>query len=223
VSERPQSIEGHNYESAREALVHALRPEVTDARVLSAIGRVPRERFVARELRAMAYDDRPLPIGHGQTTSQPRMIAIMLQELRLKGDESVLEVGTGSGYETALLAELASRVVSVELVPSLAESARRALRDTGYGRVEVQVAGETLGWPAGGPYDAIVVGAATPRVPQALVDQLAVGGRLVLPVGGSGSQDLIVVESTPAGLRVQRKGACRFVPLFGPEANRAPR
>lgn len=207
-----------SYESQRAALVVSLRQSINDQRVLDAIARVPRERFVAPELQPYAYEDRPLPIGHGQTTSQPRMIGLMLQELRLDGDERVLEIGTGSGYQTALLAELAAEVVSVELIPSLVETATLVLRELGYSRVETHIAGEALGWPESGPYDGIVVGAAAPRVPVSLTDQLAPGGLLVLPVGSREEQDLIVVESTPAGLTVTRKGGCRFVPLVGREA-----
>jgi len=207
-----------SYEEARAALVHSLRPDITDERLLAALARVPRERFVIPELRGHAYDDRPLPIGHGQTTSQPRMIALMLQELRLVGPEKVLEIGTGSGYETALVAGLASDVVSVELIADLAEAASRVLDELGYRNVAVQVAGDQLGWPEAAPYDAIVVAAASPRIPQSLVDQLAPDGRLVIPVGSRESQDLLVVQRKPEGLTVSRKGGCRFVPLVGQEA-----
>ena len=206
------------FQAAREALVRSLRDDITDERVLAALARVPRECFVPPDLRALAYDDRPLPIGHGQTISQPRMVGLMLQELRLQGQEKVLEVGTGSGYQAALLAELAAAVVSVELIPRLAEGARLALEAAGYANVSVHVAGEDLGWPEGAPYDAIVVAAAAPRVPQSLVDQLAPGGRLAIPVGDKEGQDLLVVERRPEGVTVTRKGACRFVPLIGRDA-----
>jgi protein-L-isoaspartate(D-aspartate) O-methyltransferase len=210
--------ESRSPEAARAALVRSLRSDISDERVLSAIGRVPRERFIESEQAHLAYIDRPLPIGHGQTISQPRMVALMLQELALQGNEKVLEVGTGSGYQAALLAELTREIVSVELVPGLAEKATRVLRDLGYAGVTVQLAGEALGWPAGAPYDAIIVAAAAPRVPQGLIDQLAPRGRLVIPVGSRETQDLLLVEATAAGLRVTRKGACRFVPLIGREA-----
>ena len=200
---------------ARAALVRSLRSDIKDERVLEAFGRVPRERFVREDLAAHAYEDHPLPIGHGQTISQPRMVALMLQELALKGDERVLEVGTGSGYQAALLAELAAQVISVELVPELAESARRVLAELAYNNVEVYVAGEELGWPSGAPYDAIVVAAASPRIPQSLADQLAPGGRLAIPVGTREGQDLMLAELRPEGPTVMRKGACRFVPLLG--------
>ena len=204
--------------AARALMVQSLRVDIGDERVLDVIGRVPRERFIDPELRSMAYDDRPLPIGHGQTISQPRMVALMLQELHLRGEEKVLEVGMGSGYQAALLAELAREVVSVEIVPGLAEKATRVLAELDYANVAVHLAGEELGWAADGPYDAIIVAAAAPRIPLSLVDQLAPAGRLVVPVGSRDGQDLLVVAARPEGLRVVRKGGCRFVPLIGREA-----
>ncbi len=207
-----------SYEEARQMLVRELRRDLEDERVLHAFGLVPRERFVLEEARHLSYANRPLPIGHGQTISQPLMVGLMLQEMRLEGDEKVLDVGTGSGYQAALLSLLAREVVGVELIPELTERARIVLRDLGYDNVSVHVAGDELGWPDGAPYDAIVVAAASPRVPQSLVAQLAPGGRLVIPVGTHEGQDLLVVEKGPEGLTVNRKGACRFVPLIGPEA-----
>jgi len=204
-----------SFSKARASLVRSLRSDIKDERVLNAFSRVPRQRFVRQDLAAHAYEDHPLPIGHGQTISQPRMVALMLQELALKGHERVLEVGTGSGYQAALLAELAAQIVSVELVPELAKRARRVLAELAYSNVEVYVAGEELGWPAGAPYDAIVVAAASPRIPQFLAGQLAPGGRLVIPVGTRDGQDLMLAELRPEGLTVMRKGACRFVPLLG--------
>lgn len=213
-----QEADQDPYEAARVRLVASLRRDISDERVLDAIASVPRERFVDEEWRQSAYEDRPIPIGHGQTTSQPRMIAIMLQELRLTPDDKALEIGTGSGYQTALLAKLAKEVVSVELIPSLAMAAGRTLSELGFSNVAVHVAGEDLGWPAAAPYDAIVVAAAAPRVPQSLADQLALNGRLAIPVGTRDSQDLLVVTRAPEGLTVTRKGSCRFVPLLGREA-----
>jgi protein-L-isoaspartate(D-aspartate) O-methyltransferase len=207
-----------SFEQARDAMVESLRRSIADERVLGVFAKVPREAFVLPERQAEAYDDRALPIGHGQTISQPMMVAIMLQELALTGTEKVLDIGTGSGYQAALLSELADTVVGVELVPELTERARRTLRGLGYDNVAVHQAGSELGRPEDGPYDAIVVAAAAPRVPQSLVAQLAPGGRIVIPVGERTGQELIVVEKRPEGLTVTRKGRCGFVPLMGREA-----
>ena len=217
MSEDERQVAG-SMEEARALMVESLRRSITDERVLTAMGKVPRELFVVPERQAEAYDNRALPIGHGQTISQPLMVAVMLQELSLKGDEKVLDIGTGSGYQAALLSELAASVVGVELVPELTERARRTLREHGYDNVTVHQATDELGWPADGPYDAIVVAAAAPRVPQSLVAQLAPGGRIVIPVGERSGQELIVVENRPEGLTVSRKGGCAFVPLVGHEA-----
>jgi protein-L-isoaspartate(D-aspartate) O-methyltransferase len=206
------------YQEAREGLVRSLSSEITDVRVLEAFRKVPRERFVPVDLRAVAYSDRPLPIGQGQTISQPLMVAMMLQELALKGHEKVLDIGTGSGYQAALLAELAREVVTVERIEPLSASAKGTLDELGYRNVRVELAGDTLGWPDGAPYDAIVVGAAGPRIPQSLVAQLGPTGRIVMPVGGRKSQDLMVLEKTPEDTTVRRRGACRFVPLIGKDA-----
>ena len=205
-------------EEARDLLLRSLAVDIKDQRVLDAMRRVPRERFVESEMRPHAYVDGPLPIGFGQTISQPRMVAIMLQELALTGSEKVLDLGSGSGYQTALLAELAREVVAVELIPELVERSRRVLLDLGYKNFIVHQAGEELGWPASGPYDAIVVAAAAPRVPMSLIDQLSEGGRMVIPVGGRGRQELMLVEQTREGVRVSRRGGCGFVPLIGKEA-----
>jgi protein-L-isoaspartate(D-aspartate) O-methyltransferase len=203
----------------REALVRSLRPDVKDERVLAAMARVPRERFVVPEAQSLAYADRPLPIGYGQTISQPRMVALTLAAASLGETDRVLEVGTGSGYQAAIIAELAREVVGVELVPELAVRARENLALAGYERVEVHEAlADELGWPRGGPYDAIVVAAASPRVPMSLVDQLAAGGRLVIPVGDREKQDLLRAEKCPEGVAITRLMSCRFVPLIGAEA-----
>jgi protein-L-isoaspartate(D-aspartate) O-methyltransferase len=203
---------------ARARMVDGLRREIGDERVLQAFAVVPRERFVPADFRARAYEDHPLAIGHGQTISQPMMVALMLQEMALTGEEKVLDIGTGSGYQAALLSRMAKQVVGVELVPELAERARRVLSELGYDNVQVHLAGAELGRPEDAPYDAIVVAAASPRVPQSLVAQLAMNGRLVLPVGPRERQELVVVTSTPEGLQVVRQGACSFVPLIGEEA-----
>ena len=203
-----------DYQAARDNLVRSLRVEVRDERVLAAFGQVPRERFVPPELQRNAYDDRPLPIGHGQTISQPLMVAIMLQALLLRGDEKVLEVGTGSGYQAALLSRLAREVVSVERVPELTAAAARRLAELGYHNVRVLLARATLGWPEEAPYDAIIVAAGAPEVPASLVDQLALGGRMAVPVGGRRIQQLVRVSKSERGTTMERLGECRFVPLI---------
>ena len=208
-----------DFAAARESLIAAIRHEIRDGRVLAAMSRVPRERFLPPDLHRYAYDDRPLPIGHGQTISQPLMVAIMTEVLRLKGHEKVLELGTGSGYQAAILAELAEQVITVERVAALAESAAQRLRELGYDNVAVHVSEEgTLGWPAEAPYDAILVTAGAPRAPQGLVEQLDIGGRLVIPVGRRYVQQLLSAQREKQGTRVTRHGQCRFVPLIGDDA-----
>jgi protein-L-isoaspartate(D-aspartate) O-methyltransferase len=195
---------------------------IRDERVLAAMERIPRELFVPEDVRGSAYDDSALPIGEGQTISQPYIVALICELLELGGDERVLDVGTGSGYQAAVLAELAREVVSIERHAELAERARHALGEAGYGeRVEVHVGDGSLGRPERAPYGGIAVAAAAPGVPPALYDQLAGGGRLVVPVGGRGGQRLESVERTPAGPRVRRSVPCRFVPLVGAEGFRA--
>jgi protein-L-isoaspartate(D-aspartate) O-methyltransferase len=202
-------------ERARENLLKYLDHEIADKRVVEAMRRVPREAFVSPEQYHVAYDDRPLSTGFGQTISQPFIVALMVQALELKGCEQVLELGTGSGYEAAILAELAQKVVSVECIPELAESAKGILDRLGYSNIEVHVAGKTLGWPEGVPYDAIIVSAGAPTVPQVLLEQLAWNGRLVIPVGSRWQQDLLKVTKLPKGNRIENLGGCYFVPLIG--------
>jgi len=202
-------------ERARENLLKYLDHEIADKRVVEAMRRVPREAFVSPEQYHTAYDDRPLSIGFGQTISQPFIVALMVQALELKGREQVLELGTGSGYEAAILAELAQKMVTVECVPELAESAKRVLDKLGYSNVEVHVAGKTLGWPEGAPYDAIIVSAGAPTIPEVLLEQLAWNGRLVIPVGSRGQQDLLKVTKLRKGNRIENLGGCYFVPLVG--------
>ncbi|MCA9519367.1 MAG: protein-L-isoaspartate(D-aspartate) O-methyltransferase, partial [Myxococcales bacterium] len=168
--------------------------DIFDPRVLEAFRRVPRHELVPRTLWDEAYEDHPLPIGEGQTISQPYMVAIMLQLLRLRGVERVLEIGTGSGYQTALLAELAAEVFSIERVPTLAERAEGDLERLGYRNVSIRVGDGTLGWPECAPYDAIVVSAGAPRVPAPLVEQLGDGGVLAVPVGSRSVQYLTLVR-----------------------------
>jgi protein-L-isoaspartate(D-aspartate) O-methyltransferase len=179
------------------------------------MSRVPREFFVPPDSYYSAYEDMPLSIGFGQTISQPFIVALMTQALELKGDERVLELGTGSGYQAAILAELAKWVVSVERVSPLAELARQVLEKLGYVNIEIHVAGKTLGWPAGAPYDAIIVTAGAPRIPNALLEQLNFGGRLVIPVGSRWEQDLLRVTRRKKRNFIESLGGCRFVPLIG--------
>ncbi len=203
---------------ARSALLAELRADVSDERVLNAIAGVPREQFVPAGLRAQAYENRPLPIGEGQTISQPTIVAAMTEALQLTGAEKVLEIGAGSGYQAAVLSLLAREVVTVERLESLAESARKRLHLLDYKNVRVYQAGEHLGYPPEAPYDAIIVTAASPVVPQELVQQLALGGRMIIPVGGRDLQELLLVRRAKRGLHIEKKGACRFVPLIGPGA-----
>lgn len=188
---------------------------VADARVLDAMRGVPRHLFCRPGTPlADAYDDFPLPVGCGQTISQPWMVADMLERLELKGGETVLEVGTGSGYNAALLSRLAQRVVSMEIVPELAAAARRRLRELGFA-VEIVEGDGSAGWPPAAPYDAIVVTAGAPEVPPPLLEQLAEGGRLVIPVGGRDLQELTVIRRHGSLYAVERACGCRFVPLTG--------
>jgi protein-L-isoaspartate(D-aspartate) O-methyltransferase len=190
---------------------------IRDERVLAAMERVPREAFVPSDVRAQAYDDAALPIGCGQTISQPYIVALIAQALALDGDERVLDVGTGSGYQAAVLAELAREVHSIERIPELAEQARENLARAGYERVRVHVGDGTLGLPEHAPFDGIAVAAAAPDVPAPLWDQLRDGARIVLPIGELHLQELIVIERTSGGPRVLESIPARFVPLLGEE------
>jgi protein-L-isoaspartate(D-aspartate) O-methyltransferase len=202
-------------ERARENLLKHLEYEIADKRVIEAMRHVPREAFVSQEQYHAAYDDRPLSIGFGQTISQPFIVALMVQALELRGDEKVLELGTGSGYEAAILAELAQNVVTVECIPELAESARQVLDNLGYSKIEVHVAGRTLGWPEEAPYEAIIVSAGAPTVPKVLLEQLAWNGRLVIPVGSRWQQELLRVTKLRKRNHIENLGGCYFVPLIG--------
>lgn len=193
------------------------RRGISDERVLAAMGRVPRELFVPEGLRPYAYDDGALPIGCHQTISQPFVVATICSLLELRGGERVLDVGTGSGYQSAVLAYLAAEVVSIERIPELAEEARVRLFEAGYTNVEVRVGDGSLGVPERAPFDAIAVAAAAPGVPQALYDQLVDGGRLVVPRGSRRGQELVQVVRTPSGPIVRSSISCRFVPLVGDE------
>ncbi|HEY4311500.1 MAG TPA: protein-L-isoaspartate(D-aspartate) O-methyltransferase [Pirellulales bacterium] len=191
------------------------RHGISDRRVLEAMGRVPRERFVDVPQPQDAYADRALPIECGQTISQPVIVAMMTEALRLRGDETVLDIGTGSGYQTAILAELAARVVSIEIHAELSARAGRVLTELGYQNVKLVVGDGTLGWAEEAPYRAILVAAATAVCPPALIDQLADGGTLVIPLGGPTSQVLERLELVGGKLRRTSLTNCRFVPLLG--------
>jgi protein-L-isoaspartate(D-aspartate) O-methyltransferase len=191
--------------------------DITDARVVAAMERVPRELFVPESQRRRAYNDAALPIGEGQTISQPYMVARICEVLALRGDERVLDVGTGSGYQAAVLAELARDVYTIERLPGLAETARQALAATGYGRVHVHVGDGTLGLAEHAPFAAIAVAAAAPDVPPSLYEQLEPGGRMAIPVGGRVGQELLLVVRSPEGPAVLKSVTCRFVPLVGSE------
>jgi protein-L-isoaspartate(D-aspartate) O-methyltransferase len=189
--------------------------DIQDARVLMAMGRVPRHRFVPDDLHKYAYDDGPLPIGQGQTISQPYIVALMTQLVEPGPDERVLEIGTGSGYQAAVLAELAGEVVGIERVPLLAGEAEARLRALGYANVSVHVGDGSLGFAEEAPYDGILVAAAAPRIPEALLEQLAEGGRLVIPVGDSKEQMLERAWRRGASYHIERLVPVRFVPLIG--------
>jgi protein-L-isoaspartate(D-aspartate) O-methyltransferase len=193
------------------------RRGIHDERVLAAMGEVPREAFVPERVRRSAYDDSALPIGSEQTISQPWVVAAICQALALDGDETVLEIGTGSGYSAAVLARLARRVISLERVPELVESARRALAEVGVPNVEVIEADGSRGYAQEAPYQAIAVHAATPEAPHSLLAQLAEGGRLVVPIAAGSADLLTLFHRAEDGLRQETIGPTRFVPLIGAE------
>lgn len=205
-------------ERARQRMLSLLRSHIRDERVLAAMAEVPRERFVPPDLAAYAYEDSALPIGYGQTISQPLIVAMMTEAIGPRPEDRVLEVGTGCGYQAAVLSRLVREVVTVERVPALVERARRTLADLGYANVTVHLAGRELGWPEGAPYDAIVVAAGAPHVPRSLLRQLGEGGRMVIPVGPLRAQELVRVRKTEHGIELTRLGPCGFVPLIGEEA-----
>ena len=206
--------------SDRKALFSSLRRKIKSVAVVRAMERVPREEFVSVWERPRAYRDEPLSIGEGQTISQPYIVALITEALRLQPTDRVLELGAGSGYQAAVLAELVpdSNVVTVELVPSLAQQARETLAGLGYRNIVVEESSESLGCPRLGPYDAIVVSAAAPTLSPTLLSQLALGGRLVVPVGSRDQQELVCALRTGEGISLRMLGPCRFVPLIGHDA-----
>ncbi len=206
-----------NYEGARQKMLESqIRArDVRDPRVLEAIRKVPRHLFVEEALRDRAYFDKALPIGEKQTISQPYMVAAMSEALELQGRDRVLEIGTGSGYQTAVLAELAESVFSVERIASFVPLARRRLESLGYYNVLIKIGDGTIGWSEHAPYDAILVTAAAPQVPRPLLDQLKLGGRLVVPLGPEDAQMLVRIRSDEEGFHEEALGECRFVKLIG--------
>ena len=188
---------------------------IRDPRVIAALKKIPRHLFVEEALQGQAYTDHPLPIGEKQTISQPYMVALMTEALQLTGKEKVLEIGAGSGYQTAVLAEIAQAVFSIERILALTLRARKLLEDLGYGNAEIKFSDGTQGWVEESPFDGIIVTAGAPNVPQPLVDQLAMGGRLVIPVGDAYVQDLLRITKTEEGIRREDLGGCRFVKLIG--------
>jgi len=204
-----------DFQSARARLVRHLGNEIRDRKVLAAMSGVPRERFISPDLQYAAYEDRPLPIGQGQTISQPLIVGLMTEALELTGEEKVLEIGTGSGYQTAILAELSKFVISVERIPELAEKAGTVLGDLGYTNITIHTAVEELGWLDEAPYDAILTTAGAPEVPPSLLSQLKINGNMVIPVGSRHTQELYKITRREHRNRIQNLGGCRFVSLIG--------
>ena len=207
----------HDYRLARERMVkNQLVPRgITDQGVLRVMGKIQRHLFVEEALVGEAYNDHPLPIGHKQTISQPYIVALMTQALELTGQEKTLEIGTGSGYQTAILAELSKTVYTVERIRPLLEKSRELLEKLGYTNIWFKAFDGTLGWKEHAPYDAIMVTAGAPRIPQPLLDQLTDGGRMVIPIGNKYSQDLIKLTKRKDTYREENLGGCRFVDLIG--------
>ena len=207
----------HDFSLARERMVkNQLIPRgIKDERVLEAMGKIPRHRFIEEALTGEAYNDHPVPIGEKQTISQPYIVALMTETLELKGDENTLEIGTGSGYQTAILAELSSRVYTVERIKSLLVNARKLLAELGYSNILFKAFDGTLGWNEYAPFDAIMVTAGAPSLPGPLMDQLADNGRMIVPVGDRYSQELIKVIRKGNSLEQENLGGCRFVNLIG--------
>lgn len=206
-----------DYDAERKIMVEEqlISRGIKDKRVLDAMGKVPRHIFIEEALRSRAYGDYPLPIGEKQTISQPYMVALMTEALELRGNEKVLEIGTGSGYQSAVLAELCDKVYSVERIKSLAIKAREHLDSLKYMNVAIKIFDGTYGWIEHAPYDAIIVTAGAPEIPQSLIDQLVISGRMVIPVGDEFSQVLVKVEKNRDGIRTTNICGCVFVKLVG--------
>lgn len=216
MSRKEKTPTNHNFAEQREEMVkYQIKARgVNDKRVLAAMLKVPRHLFVQENLQNRAYTDEPLPIGSGQTISQPYIVAYMTEQIDIDENEKVLEIGTGSGYQAAILGEIAKEVFTIEIVPELGKKAGEILQRLNYSNVHVRIGDGYLGWPEEAPFDAIIVTAAPDHVPQPLVDQLKVGGRMMIPVGEF-SQDLILLERTEKGIERKRKIPVRFVPMTG--------
>jgi protein-L-isoaspartate(D-aspartate) O-methyltransferase len=208
---------GHDYQLARDKMVknQLAARGIKDKNVLRAMGKIQRHLFIEEALIGEAYSDHPLPIGHKQTISQPYIVALMTEALELSGEERVLEVGTGSGYQTAILAELAEKVYTIERIRPLMEKARRLLAELGYANVIMKAFDGTLGWREYKPFDAIIVTAGAPEIPKPLMEQLADGGRMIVPIGDKFSQKLIRVKREMDDFEEEDHGGCRFVDLIG--------
>lgn len=204
--------------NARNKLIRQLSFEIKDQKVLEIMSRIPRELFIPTMSQHLAYENIPLPIAMGQTISQPFIVALMTEALALDGTEKVLEIGTGSGYQTAILCEIAKRVITVERHELLLENAKNVLHLLQYNNVELHIAGKKLGWPEEAPFNAVIVTAGAPNIAPELLDQLDIGGRLVIPVGSPFDQDLIKIIKHKKGTTKINLGACRFVPLIGESA-----
>jgi protein-L-isoaspartate(D-aspartate) O-methyltransferase len=207
-----------DFDIARARLITQLAAEIKDERVISVMSRVPRHLFVPQDVIQMAYDNIPLPIGLNQTISQPYIVALMTEKLELTTDKKVLELGTGSGYQTAILAELAGKVITTERFPELLKKAKSILEYLGYKNIEMHPAGPYLGWPDSAPYDAIISTAGAPKVPDSLMAQLAIEGRMVIPVGSRYDQDLHLIIKHRQENEIINLGGCRFVSLIGKDA-----
>jgi protein-L-isoaspartate(D-aspartate) O-methyltransferase len=211
-----QAADEQNAAAQRMVKLQIEKRDIRDTRVLEAMRSVPRHLFIPSGSRSLAYEDHPVPIGQGQTISQPYMVAFMTQALELRGGERVLEIGTGSGYQTAILAELCREVFSIERIPELAAAAENALANLGYMNIRLRVGDGSEGWPEHAPFDGILVAAAAPSIPQRLRDQLADNGVMVIPVGDwRRVQEILVARRSGGTVTVERSIGCRFVPLIG--------
>jgi protein-L-isoaspartate(D-aspartate) O-methyltransferase len=214
VKEKKEENQNDRFEQMRHKMVeYQIKARgIQDARVLEVLRKIPRHLFVPENLKDQAYNDEPLPIGSGQTISQPYIVAYMTEQLHLEGTERVLEIGTGSGYQAAVLAELVQRVYSIEIIPELSYQAQKVLDILGYTNIEFKIGNGYFGWPDAAPFDAIIVTAAPEKIPQTLIDQLKIGGRMIIPVGDF-FQNLYLVEKKEDGIKKENKLPVRFVPL----------